>query len=142
MKNNTVNSYKVIKSFGEAVVNDLFVYDEKNDLFAMQSEEVKANYSVSRSMKLDPVIAVLLCDEGYLEMSDAIMSSNECSNCTKLDMVKNFIYKQIEVYKKESTDIADKFDKGEIQPCVKVESDTVHYNLLKVLNTIKDIINE
>ena len=33
-------------------------------------------------------------------------------------------------------------DEGKIQPCVKVESDTVHYNLLKVLNALKDIINE
>ena len=141
MKNNTVNTYKVIKSFGEAIVNDLFVYDEKNDLFAMISEEVKADYSVSRSMELDPVIAELLCNEGYLQVEDTPIEM-QCNKCEKIEKIKDFVYTQIETYKKENTDIAKDYDAGKIQPCVKVESDTVHYNLLKVLNAIKDIINE
>ena len=31
-----------------------------------------------------------------------------------------------------------KADKGEVQPCVKVEAETVYYNLTKVLTRIKD----
>jgi hypothetical protein len=34
------------------------------------------------------------------------------------------------------------YNDQEIPTCVKVEADTVYYNLTKVLNTIKDIINE
>lgn len=141
MKNNTVNTCKVIKSFGEAVVNDLFVYDEKSNLFTMKSEDIKKNYSVSRSMELDPTIAELLCNEGYLQVIDTT-EETKCNKCEKIEKLKDFVYTQIETYKKENTVIAKDYEAGKIQPCVKVESDTVHYNLLKVLNAIKDIINE
>lgn len=140
MENKTVNTYKVIKSFGEALVDDIFGYDDKNDLFIMKTEEIKANYTVSRSMMLEPTIAQLLCKEGYLTVED--VTSTICNKCEKIEKIKDFVYTQIETYKKENTNIAKQYEEGKIQPCVKVESDTVHYNLLKVLNAIKDIINE
>ena len=34
----------------------------------------------------------------------------------------------------------EKANKGEIQPCVKLEAETVYYNLNKVLNKIKDTL--
>ena len=140
MENKTVNTYKVIKSFGEALVGDIFGYDDKNDLFIMKTEEIKANYTVSRSMMLEPTIAQLLCKEGYLTVED--VTSTMCNKCEKIEKIKDFVYTQIETYKKENTEITKRYDEGKIQPCVKVESDTVHYNLLKVLNALKDIINE
>ena len=141
MKNNTVNVYKVIRPFGEAKINDLFLYDEEQDQYTMESEDIKPEYSVRRTMRLVPEIAELLCKEEYLIEIDAVEETG-CNKCEKIEKIKDFVYKQIETYKKENTTIARDYEAGKIQPCVKVESDTVHYNLLKVLNALKDLINE
>ena len=37
----------------------------------------------------------------------------------------------------------DKYSEGKVPPCVKLEAETVYYNLTKVLNKIKEeLINE
>ena len=114
MENKTVNTYKVIKSFGEAIVDDIFGYDDKNDLFVMRTEEIKADYIVSRSMKLDPTIAQLLCKEGYLTVEN--VTSTMCNKCEKIEKIKDFVYTQIETYKKENTEIAKIFSKDLFWP--------------------------
>lgn len=77
------------------------------------------------------LVAAVLTKEGYLEevKAEPVITQEE----TKLKEITDFVYQQIENCKKDNTVIMNKFEKGEVQPCVKVESDTVHYNLLKVI---------
>lgn len=134
----TVN-YKVIKEFGNAEVGEIFKYDGENEAYMLHDVIQTNRYISTKQMYLVPEIAEVLVKEGYLE---EVSEEGTCENCNKIEKITEFVYQQIENFKKANTEIADKYDKGEIQPCVKVESDTVHYNLLKVLNHIKDIINE
>ena len=45
-----------------------------------------------------------------------------------------------EKYESNLKETNEKANKGEIQPCVKLEAETVYYNLNKVLNKIKDTL--
>ncbi len=135
-----MSDFKVIKEFGDARINDVFCYDEDNDTYVLCYIYQNGDYRVDEGIVLDPSIAAVLTKEGYLEeiKAEPVITPEE----TKLKEITDFVYQQIENCKKDNTVIANKFEKGEVQPCVKVESDTVHYNLLKVLNHIKDLINE
>ena len=43
-------------------------------------------------------------------------------------------------YESDYKEVIDKYSEGEIQPCVKVEAETVYYNLNKVLTKIKNTL--
>lgn len=135
-----MSDFKVIKEFGLADFNDVFCYDEDNDTYVLCMTYSNGDYKVLEDIKLVPSIVDILAKEGYLEEIKAEPIITPEAN--KLKSITDFVYQQIENCKKDNTSIAKKFENGEIQPCVKVESDTVYYNLLKVLNHIKDIINE
>ena len=136
-----MSDFKVIKEFGEARLNDVFCYNAVNDVYELcYLDDDHSTIVIDANVALVPFIVEVLTKEGYLEEVKAEPVITPEAN--KLKEVTDFVYKQIENCKKDSTLIQTKFDNGEVQPCVKVESDTVHYNLLKVLNHIKDIINE
>ena len=138
-----MSDFKVIKEFGNAEVGDVFCYDVDEECYALYyiNEEAPMRETTEYvDMFLAPTIVEVLTKEGYLE--EVKVEPIITPEANKLKEVTDFVYKQIENCKKDSTLIQTKFDNGEVQPCVKVESDTVHYNLLKVLNHIKDIINE
>ena len=136
-----MSDFKVIKEFGEARLNDVFCYNAVNDVYELcYLDDDHSTIVIDANITLVPFIIEVLTKEGYLEeiKAEPIITPEE----TKLKEITDFVYQQIENCKKDNTVIANKFEKGEVQPCVKVESDTVHYNLLKVLNHIKDLINE
>ena len=138
-----MSDFKVIKEFGGAKVGNIFCYDEDEKCYVLYyinySNEAIESIEYT-DVLLAPAIVEVLAKEGYLEeVKEKVSITPEA---TKLKEITDFVYQQIENCKKDNTVIANKFEKGEVQPCVKVESDTVHYNLLKVLNHIKDLINE
>ena len=138
-----MSDFKVIKEFGGAKVGNIFCYDEDEKCYVLYyinySNETMESIEYT-DVLLAPAIVEVLAKEGYLEeVKEKVSITPEA---TKLKEITDFVYQQIENCKKDNTVIANKFEKGEVQPCVKVESDTVHYNLLKVLNHIKDLINE
>ena len=136
-----MSDFKVIKEFGDAEVGDVFYYNAINDVYELcYIASDHHTIVVDANITLVSSIVEVLTKEGYLEEVKAEPVITPEAN--KLKEVTDFVYKQIENCKKDSTLIQTKFDNGEVQPCVKVESDTVHYNLLKILNHIKDIINE
>ena len=65
-----------------------------------------------------------------------------CDKGDKLKKISLFITDLINQYTEDHQAILDKYNEQEIPTCVKVEADTVHFNLVKVLNRIQDIINE
>ena len=56
----------------------------------------------------------------------------------KINSTVEFIDKLLDQYEKDYKEVMDKYNEGNIQPCVKVEAETVYYNLTKVLNKVRE----
>ena len=70
-----------------------------------------------------------LCKEGFL--------TTVATDKTVIEDTVEFIDNLVGQYKDDLLEVQNKFEKGEVQPCVKVESETVLYNLIKLANSIK-----
>lgn len=121
-------NYKVIKDFACVKKGDVFVPDtEDEDMYTM---EVDANGSY-RYASIDEASAKQYCERGLL-----IEVSNVEDTLELIDAL-------LEQYDEDYQNTMSKAENGDIQPCVKVEAETVYYNLTKVLNKIKEsLINE
>ena len=60
----------------------------------------------------------------------------------KLVAVMNFIDEKLEQYTADHEALTAQYNEGDLPQCVKVEADTVYFNLNKVLNKIKEIIHD
>lgn len=119
--------YKVIKEFGSAKKGDMLMMDETGLVSFNITED-----SSSRSMSMDCDTADDLCEKGYLiEMDDA-----EDKIADTVDLINDLL----DTYERNMQETNERAKKGEIQPCVKLEAETVYYNLNKVLNKIKDTL--
>lgn len=121
-------NYKVIKEFGSAKKGDVLAEDETGLVSFNISED---NYT--RMMSLDCDTADYLCEEGYLLSIDDKSKYN-------VDATLELIDDLLEKYKNNLKETDKKANKGEIQSCVRLEAETVYYNLNKVLNKIKDTL--
>ena len=54
----------------------------------------------------------------------------------------NIIAQLKNTYNQRKNNIEKKYQEGKIQTCVKVEHDTVYFNMMKLLNKLEAIINE
>ena len=100
-----------------------------------------------RAMFMDEQTCEEYADDGYVIR---IENEDECS-CDdmlieelsdKLTKIESTIDDLLTKYEEDHKQMNEAYNDQEIPTCVKVEADTVYYNLTKVLNTIKDIINE
>lgn len=128
--------YKVIKDFGSARKGDVLVNSvEDPQVFTMECSngDIEGDNYSYRSMSISDDIADLYVEEGYLE-------EVEDNKSTK---VVNLIDNLVDQYDKDYKEVMDKYSEGKVPPCVKLEAETVYYNLTKVLNKIKEeLINE
>lgn len=130
--------YKVIKEFGCAQKGDV-LHENEEGLFELNVECDCSDCYSSRSICISSDIATTLALAGYLEeFEEMVVSIAE----DKLSEVLNFVDEKIEQYTADHEALTAQYNEGDVPQCVKVEADTVYFNLLKVLNKIKDIINE
>ena len=130
--------YKVIKEFGCAQKGDV-LHENEEGLFELNVECDCSDCYSSRSICISSDIADTLATAGYLEkIKEMIVSIAE----DKLSEVLNFVEEKIEQYTADHEALTAQYNEGDVPQCVKVEADTVYFNLIKVLNKIKDIINE
>lgn len=130
--------YKVIKEFGCAQKGDV-LHENEEGLFELNVECDCSDCYSSRSICISSDIAATLALAGYLEeFEEMVVSIAE----DKLSEVLNFVEEKIEQYTADHEALTEQYNEGDVPQCVKVEADTVYFNLLKVLNKIKDIINE
>lgn len=130
--------YKVIKEFGCAQKGDV-LHENEEGLFELNVECDCSDCYSSRSICISSDVADTLATAGYLEeIKEMIVSIAE----DKLSEVLNFIEEKIEQYASDHEALTAQYNEGDVPQCVKVEADTVYFNLIKVLNKIKDIINE
>jgi hypothetical protein len=128
--------YKVVKEFGFAKKGDSFNYNEETNMYEMFAEDKESenNATIKRSMAADEFTIGSLCDNGFLS---EVNEPEETVEDTIKETV-DFIDSLLEQYNSDLNETNRKFNNGEIQPCVKLEAETVYYNLNKVLNTIKE----
>lgn len=140
--------YKVIKEFGSAKKGDILSYEDNLGLYTLDIHE----NGVLRYMAMDEDTADDFVQSGNLRKivnpGWAFISKNKASNTiqdkstAKLQKIDSLVNDLIDQYTKDNNIINEKYNNQEIPTCVKVEADTVHANLTKVLNKIRNIINE
>lgn len=120
-----MSDYKVIKDCGLLKKGDRLFWDESLEAYTL--DESKEGYE--RSIMINDKLAEDLCKEGFL--------TTVATDKTVIEDSVEFIDNLVGQYKDDLLEVQNKFEKGEVQPCVKVESETVLYNLIKLANSIK-----
>lgn len=129
--------YKVIKEFGCAQKGDILNENEEG-LFELSVECNCDDCHCSRNVCISSDIADTLAHAGYLEEFE----EEVICPIAKLNEVLNFVETKIEQYTEDHEALTAQYNEGDVPQCIKVEADTVYFNLIKVLNKIKEIINE
>lgn len=118
--------YTFKKDFGFFKANDVLTWDEDLNAFTM---DVKEDNSF-RSAMIDANTAEDLYEEGILTM---VEPKND-----KINATVGFIDSLLKQYEDDYEEVMQKYKEGKIQPCVKVEAETVYFNLTKVLNKVRE----
>ena len=127
--------YTFIKDFGFFKEGDTLTWDKELNAFTLDIEDENG----FRSAMIDEKSAENMYNNNLLSV--AITSPSEELN--KINSTIGFIDGLIKQYDKDYTEVMDKYSEGKVPPCVKLEAETVYYNLTKVLNKIKEeLINE
>lgn len=119
--------YTFKKDFGFFKANDKLTWDEDIDAFTMDVEEGNS----FRSAMIDERTVEDLRLEGLL------VANAEPEN-DKINTTVEFIDSLLKQYEDDYKEVTQKYKEGKVQPCVKVEAETVYFNLTKVLNKIKE----
>lgn len=136
---NKVSCYKVIKAFNDLEKGDVLNRTE-DDTFFIEKESQTEFGDKYFSIELSEETAEILENDGYLlGMND---ENDEDEENSKLEEIKEYIDTLIDTYTNDFNSMMEAYNEGDIQTCVKVEAETVYHNLIKVLNSIKNKINE
>lgn len=135
---NKVSCYKVIKAFNDLEKGDVLNRTE-DDTFFIEKESQTEFGDKYFSIELSEETAEILENDGYLlGMND----EDEDEEDSKLEEIKEYIDTLIDTYTNDFNSMMEAYNEGDIRTCVKVEAETVYHNLIKVLNSIKNKINE
>lgn len=133
-----MKEYKVIKAFASAQKGDVLSFDNEQDLYIM---DVRTDGNC-RYMAMDEECADSFVEKGYLMSFTDNTDDIDCDCCEKLGRVNEFVEAAEEQYEKDYENMIESYNNQEIPTCVKVEAETVYFNMCKILNKIKSIINE
>ena len=129
--------YKVVKEFGSLKKGDILENSVEEPQIFVFEEETDNKY---RYVSLSDDLVDTYAEDGYLiELTETVSNDDEeliDTIAKAIDQIDNMI----EQYDKDNESVTEKFANNEIPYCAKVEADTVHYNLKKVLNNIKSIL--
>lgn len=137
--------YKVIKPFNNAIKGDIFFCDPDYDetVYQLERNEVTDNIQSTVYMEISKDIIDEFVKQGYLvECDEEDLNEDDNTENTGLENILEYVESLINQYSNDYNNMLKSFEEGDIQPCVKVEAETVYYNLNKVLNSIKDKIHE
>ena len=142
-----MEGYKVIKEFSFAEKGDVFTKVEDLNLWELQKSKTKPEMETYTSMAFDSSTMDELAKKDYViwfsEEVEKDDNEDECECCCdKLEKVKEYVNTLIDTYTKDYNELMKDYNEGNVQQCVKVEAETVYHNLNKVLNSIKDLIDE
>lgn len=137
---NKVSCYKVIKAFNDLEKGDVLNRTE-DDTFFIEKESQTEFGDKYFSIELSEETAEILENDGYL-LGINLGTDDEDEEDSKLEEIKEYVDTLIDTYTNDFNSMMEAYNEGDIQTCVKVEAETVYHNLIKVLNSIKNKINE
>lgn len=138
-----MKQYKVIKEFGSARKGDVLSYDEDTELFTFDINDGDCRYMAMDEQTADSFVKFDFLFECEDEPNcDECEDEEYCEYYEKLNKIDNLIQDLKAQYDADHTMIEEKYNNQEIPACVKVEADTVYFNMNQILNKIADIINE
>lgn len=124
--------YTFTKDYGFFKAGDILTWDKDINAFTMDEE----NENGFRVAMLDERTVEDIYEQGFLSTDkDQHNKADETIDKT-VELIDTLINK----YESDYKEVIDKYSEGEIQPCVKVEAETVYYNLNKVLTKIKNTL--
>lgn len=148
--------YKVNKPFGCAKVGDIFKLDMDEMEYVMENTKSTKKGTNSRYMSINIEYVDALVNNGCLTPSgyEFLIEDNEDNEDNKEKEVKlpsvaelklmaleAFLEDCAKKYQSNLNKIEADYEQGKVQPCVKVESETVNYNLLKFIKAVKQILD-
>lgn len=135
-----MKNYKVIKEFASAQKGDMLTYNEDTNLYEFSMTTENDNEKCSRYMCMDEETAEEFVESGNLLVIED--EDKEISAIDKLCALSDLVDTLEAQYKKDHDDIVEAYNNQEIPTCVKVEADTVYFNMNQILKKVKEIINE
>jgi hypothetical protein len=135
-----MKNYKVIKEFASAQKGDMLTYNEDTNLYEFSMTTENDNEKCSRYMCMDEETAEEFVESGNLLVIED--EDKEISAIDKLCALSDLIDTLEAQYKKDHDDLVEAYNNQEIPTCVKVEADTVYFNMNQILKKVKEIINE
>lgn len=135
-----MKNYKVIKEFASAQKGDMLTYNEDTNLYEFSMTTENDNEKCSRYMCMDEETAEEFVESGNLLVIED--EDKEISAIDKLCALSDLIDTLEAQYKKDHDNIVEAYNNQEIPTCVKVEADTVYFNMNQILKKVKEIINE
>lgn len=135
-----MKNYKVIKEFASAQKGDMLTYNEDTNLYEFSMTIENDNEKCSRYMCMDEETAEEFVESGNLLVIED--EDKEISAIDKLCALSDLVDTLEAQYKKDHDDLVEAYNNQEIPTCVKVEADTVYFNMNQILKKVKEIINE
>lgn len=135
-----MKNYKVIKEFASAQKGDMLTYNEDINLYEFSMTTENDSEKCSRYICMDEETAEEFVESGNLLVIED--EDKEISAIDKLCALSDLIDTLEAQYKKDHDDIVEAYNNQEIPTCVKVEADTVYFNMNQILKKVKEIINE
>lgn len=129
--------FKVVKEFDSLRKGDILENSKEiPDIFVLE-EETEDKY---RYISYSENILDALEDEGYVTVIDELDDVEDPEDLDVICKAVDEIDQLLKQYDKDNETVTEKFVNNEIPYCAKVEADTVHYNLTKVLTKIRSIL--
>lgn len=135
-----MKNYKVIKEFASAQKGDMLTYNEDTNLYEFSMTTENDSEKCSRYICMDEETAEEFVESGNLLVIED--EDKEISAIDKLCALSDLIDTLEAQYKKDHDALVEAYNNQEIPTCVKVEADTVYFNMNQILKKVKEIINE
>ena len=135
-----MKNYKVIKEFASAQKGDMLTYNEDTNLYEFSMTTENDNERCSRYICMDEETAEEFVESGNLLVIED--ENEELSAIDKLCALSDLVDTLEAQYKKDHDALVEAYNNQEIPTCVKVEADTVYFNMNQILKKVKEIINE
>ena len=135
-----MKNYKVIKEFASAQKGDMLTYNEDTNLYEFSMTTENDNEKCSRYMCMDEETAEEFVESGNLLVIED--EDKEISAIDKLCALSDLVDTLEAQYKKDHDALVEAYNNQEIPTCVKVEADTVYFNMNQILKKVTEIINE
>lgn len=125
--------YTVIKDFGSLRSGDVLEpCADCEDIYSCEYNDKNTH----RSAVIGKSILDSYLEEGYIK------AEAEDNGTVDINKLNDFINEKLSQYEEDYNDMIKAYNEHKIPTCAKVEAETVYYNMQKLLNKFKELVNE